>query len=46
MLFLRAFCDVTCSNLKKITMNCGEIEVNESDSKEYIIKKLKEIVNK
>ena len=42
MLFVRAFCDGSCSNLKKITLNCGEIEVNENDSKEDIIKKLKE----
>lgn len=42
MLFVRAFCDSSCSSSRKITLNCGEIEVNENDSKEDIIKKLKD----
>ena len=42
MLFVRAFCDVSCSSSRKITLDCGEIKVNESDSKEEIIKKLKD----
>ena len=42
MLFVRAFCDGSCSSSRKITLDCGEIKVNESDSKEEIIKKLKD----
>ena len=41
MLFVRAFCDGYCSSSRKISLDCGEIEVNENDSKEEIIKKLK-----
>ena len=41
MLFVRAFCDGSCSSSRKISLDCGEIEVNENDSKEEIIKKLK-----
>lgn len=40
MLFVRAFCDGSCSSTKKITLDCGEIEVNKDESKDEVIKKL------
>lgn len=42
MLFVRAFCDGSCSSSRKISLDCGEIKINENDSKEEIIKKLNE----